>query len=350
MTDHLIVVGISHRTAPVDVLGRCVLGVHDESGIVPELGARDELVEILPLSTCNRKELYAVGPDADAARATLSRAIASMSGMTTAELSRSLYVHQGQQAVRHLFRVTSSLDSMVLGESEIQGQVRRAWEAASAVGVTGPMLDRLFRRAIQVGRRVRCETRIGEGRVSVPSIAVGLVERAVGLLDDKRVVIIGAGQIADVAADALAARRVRDVLVVSRRGEHAASLAGPRGWRSDALAALGDEIGHADVIIGATSAPHVLVTGHDIERAMRRRPGRPMAIIDMAVPADIDPAAAAVAGVVLHTMEDIRAVAAASSDERLAQAAVAEYLIMREVARFITTRPSRHDAMPVAVA
>lgn len=350
MTEHLIVVGISHRTAPVDVLGRCVLGGCDGSGVASDVTGGDELVELLPLSTCNRKEFYAVGPDPEAARAMLAGAIASMSGMSAADLSRSLYVHRGRQAVRHLFRVTSSLDSMVLGESEIQGQVRRAWDAASAVGATGPVLDRLFRRALQVGRRVRCETRIGEGRVSVPSIAVGMVERAVGVLDDKRVVIIGAGQIAGVAAEALAARKVRDVLVVSRSLEHATSLAGPRGWRSDALTALGDEIGNADVIIGATSAPHVLVSGRDIEHAMRRRPGRPMAIIDMAVPADVDSAAGAVAGVELHTMEDIRAVAAASSDERLAQAALAEDLIFREVARFATERPSRHVATAVAVA
>lgn len=349
-TEGLIVVGISHRTAPVDLLGRCALGVDGGSGVASSLHDCDQVREVVALSTCNRKEVYAVAHDPLSAQEALAQALADMSGIRLPELSRSLYFHHGQHAVKHLFRVTSSLDSMVLGECEIQGQVRRAWESAGTEGICGPILDRLFRGAIQVGKRVRRETRIGEGRVSVPSIAVGMVERAVGPLDDKRVVIIGAGQIAAVAAEALSARRIRGVVVVSRRRETAASLAAPRGWRSDTLVALDTEIRQADVVISATSALHTLLTRADVERAMATRPERPMALIDMAVPGDIAPDAAAVAGVALHTMEDIRCVAAASSDERMAQATLAEDLVVREVERFVAVRPRSRTMRPVVVA
>ena len=348
-TEGLIVAGISHRTAPVDLLGRCALEVQGRPCVAAAIRARDEIPEVVALSTCNRRELYAVAHDPGAAQQALAQAFADASGLALHEVSRSLYIHHGHEAARHLFRVTSSLDSMVLGECEIQGQVRRAWESASAEGVSGPILSRLFRRAIQVGKRVRRDTRIGEGRVSVPSIAVGLVERAVGPLGDRRVVVVGAGQIAGVVAEALAARRVHGVVVVSRSGETAALLARPLGWRSDTLAALGKEMQLADVVIAATSAPHALVTRGDVERAMATRPARPMALIDMAVPGDIDPDAAEVAGVVLHTMEDIRGLAAAGSCGRQAQAMLAEDLVAREVERFAAGRPQRQAASPVVI-
>jgi len=253
----LLVAGFSHRTAPVELLGRCVLC---GPGAVAALRDRDEIPEVVALSTCNRRELYAVARDPRAARESMAQALADMTGLGLPELWRSLYIHHEEQAARHLFRVASSLDSMVLGESEIQGQVRRAWESAHTDGASGPMLDRLFRRALQVGRRVRRDTRIGAGRVSVPSVAVSLVERAVGSLTDRRVLVVGAGEMARVVADALAARRVPDVVVVSRCREAAAAVAGPRGWRSAALTALGNEIPLADVVISATAPPHILVT------------------------------------------------------------------------------------------
>jgi glutamyl-tRNA reductase len=343
----LLVAGLSHRTAPVELLGRCVLC---GPGAVAALRDRDEIPEVVALSTCNRRELYAVARDPWAARESMAQALADMTGLGLPELWRSLYIHHEEQAARHLFRVVSSLDSMVLGESEIQGQVRRAWESAHTDGASGPMLDRLFRRALQVGRRVRRDTRIGAGRVSVPSVAVGLVERAVGSLTDRRVLVVGAGEMARVVADALAARRVPDVVVVSRSREAAAAVAGPRGWRSAALTALGHEIPPADVVISAAAAPHILVTRGDVERAMCSRPGRPMALIDMAVPCDIDPGAAAVAGVTLHTMEDIHGVAAASSVERLAQADLAEGLIAHEVERFGAVRAQRRLPSPAVAS
>lgn len=346
-TTGLLVAGFSHRTAPVDLLGRCVLEGCGGTGALAALHDRAEIPEVVALSTCNRRELYAVARDPWAAREALAQALAGMTGLARPELSHFLYVHQDEQAARHLFRVASSLDSMVLGESEIQGQVRRAWESARAKRESGPTLDRLFQRALQVGKRVRRDTRIGAGRVSVPSVAVGLVERAVGPLADRRVLVIGAGEMARVVADALWARRVGGVVVVSRRREAAAAVAGPRGWRSDTLAALGNEIPLADVVISATAAPHALVSRGDVERGMSLRPGRPMAFIDMAVPRDIDPDVASVAGVTLHSMEDIRRLAAASSVERLAQAELAEDLVAREVELFAAVRSERRFPSPL---
>lgn len=339
----LLVTGFSHRTAPVELLGRCVLESRGGSGAAALLC--EGIPEVVALATCNRRELYAVARDPWTAREATAQALADMTGLDLPELSRFLYVHHDEQAARHLFRVASSLDSMVLGESEIQGQVRRAWESAHASGDSGPTLDRLFRQALQVGRRVRRDTRVGAGRVSVPSVAVGLVERACGRLTDQRVLIIGAGEMARVVAGFLAARRVRGVVVVSRSREAAEAVARPCGWRSDTLAALGNEIPLADVVIAATAAPNTLVTRGDVERAMSSRAGRPMVFIDMAVPCDIDPGAAAVAGVALHAMEDIRGLAAANSVERMAQAELAEQLVAREVERFAAARPHRQDRL-----
>ena len=347
VTEGLIVAGLSHQTAPVELLGRCALGASGTAGLAA-LRGREGIREVVALATCNRREIYAVGRDPWAAQEAMAQALAEMTELGLPALAPALATHRGEQAVRHLFRVTSSLDSMVLGESEIQGQVRRAWESARADGATGPTLDRLFRRALQVGRRVRRDTRIGAGRVSVPSVAVGLVERTVGPLTDRRVLIVGAGEMARVVADALASRGVRGVVVVSRSRETAESVAGPRGWRSATLTALPHELPVADVVIAATAAPYVIVTRGDVARAMSARPHRPIALIDMAVPCDIEPGAAAVAGVTLHTMEDIRGLAAANSVERMAQAQLAEALVTREVERFTAVQPRGH--VPEAAA
>jgi glutamyl-tRNA reductase len=341
----LIVAGLSHRTASVDLIGACAL---DTLGADSALRGRAGIQEVVPLSTCNRREIYALARDPGAAGEAIAQALADASRRRRAELSPFLTIHRDEGVAKHLFRVASSLDSMVLGESEIQGQVRRAWESARARGAGGHGLDRLFRRALQVGRRVRRETTIGAGRVSVPSVAVGLAERAVGPLADRRVVVVGAGQMAGVVADALATRRVREVVIVSRRAESAAAVAAVRGWRSANLAALGSEIRLADVVITATAAPHALITRGDVERAMSTRSQAPLALIDMAVPCDIEPAAVAVPGVTLHTMEDIRGLAAAGSRERLAQAALAEEIVVSEVERFARVRPERGAPTPVA--
>lgn len=340
MTQGLLVAGFSHRTAPVTLLGRCVLKSPDGPGTPETLRDRDEVSEVVALSTCNRREFYTVARDPWTAREAMVQGLADMTGLDLPDLLPFLYVHHDDQAARHLFRVASSLDSMILGESEIQGQVRRAWESAHADGDSGPVLDRLFRRALQVGKRIRRDTRIGAGRVSVPSVALGLVERSVGPLADRRVLIVGAGEIARVVADALMARRVRDVVVVSRCHETAEAVARPRGWESATLTTLLDQIRLADVVIAATAAPHTIIAGDDVAHAMSARPQRPIALIDMAVPCDIEPAAAAVAGVTLYTMEDIRRLAAANSVERIAQAEFAEEVVAREVERFTVVRPA----------
>ena len=340
----LVVAGLSHRTAPVELLGRCLMPAPGSANRPPALGDRRAIPELLMLSTCNRREVYAVAADPGAAGEAMAASLADMAGLPRADLGRSVYLHHGERAARHLFRVASSLDSMVLGESEIQGQVRRAWELARAEGATGPMLDRLFRRALSVGRRVRRDTRIGAGRVSVPSVAVGLLERT-GRLEGLQVLVIGAGEMARVVADALAARRAGGVVVLSRSAEAAMALAAPRGWRSGVLAALPDELPLADVVICATAAPSAVVTVGDVERAMAARSGRAMAFLDMAVPCDVDPAVAALTGVTLHTMEDIRELAREGSAERLAHAALAEEIVAAEVERFAAG--GRWSALPL---
>ncbi len=341
----LIAVGISHRTAPLELIGRCELPGADGSGGLLALRERAGAGGILALSTCNRREFYAWAADPLAVRAELSRELAAVSGLDGDDLARILYVHRGRQAARHLFRVVTSLDSMVVGESEIQGQVRRAWEHALREHATDPALDRLFRAALQVGKRVRRTTRIGEGRMSVPSVAVKLVEEAVGPLTDRRVLVVGTGAMSRIVAGALAARGLRDVTVAGRRASAAHALAHGRSWRGVSLAELGGEIARSDVVFSATAAPGPLVRRCTVQAAMAARAGRPMALIDLAVPRDIDPAVADVHGVSLHSMEDLRRIGAASSSARREQARHAEALVAHEVERFVGGSPGSRSGL-----
>ncbi|HET9740803.1 MAG TPA: glutamyl-tRNA reductase [Solirubrobacteraceae bacterium] len=341
----LSVVGVSHRTAPLEVRERFVIGPDASTAALRDLASAG-CTEALLLSTCNRTELYLHAPVAVAdAPAAGTRFLASHSGMGESEADAYLYTQRGDDAVRHLFRVVTSLDSMVLGEAQIQGQVREAYgRAVEFDGGTlrvGPVLSRLFETALRVGARVRSETRLGSGAASIPSAAVALARRTLGSLDGRHAVVLGAGEMSALALQCLQAEGVASTAIVSRSEERAHAVADKLGggvlsW--DRLPALLEQV---DIVAAATSAPHAVLTRPLVERALAAR-GHPLVLLDIALPRDVDPSVRGLAGVHLFDLDDLSQVVLGTIERRRSEVAIAEQIIDEEVATFAAwyrTRP-----------
>jgi glutamyl-tRNA reductase len=330
----LLVLGISHNTAPVALRERLALTDKAARSLLQELVARDEIDEAVAISTCNRTEIYLVTPDAVRAEAELLGRLARRADIRPTELAPVVYSPRNCDAARQLYRVTAGLDSMIVGEAEVQGQVKRAYEAALAAGTTGPMTNRLFGAALQAGKRVRSETGIGRERVSVSSVAVDLARDVVGDLSSRSVVIIGAGETAELTAQALADQGVRTVFVANRHAARARSLADRFGGEVGSLDSLPVRLQEADIVVASTSSPHPIVEADDLEVVMRSRAGRPLVLIDIAVPRDIDHACGALEGVRVYDMDDLQAVVARNLQVREAERAKAEAVVEEEIQHF----------------
>lgn len=333
----LVCVGLSHRTAPVeqrekaslsDGAARVLLGHLRETG----------LSEAVALSTCNRTEVYAVGHDPAAIEAAVCGAFIAHTRIGPSELDCARYSHRGERAAAHLFRVASSLDSMVVGESEIQGQVRAAWDRATEERASGPVLNQLFRQAIEVGKRVRTETEIGAGATSVSAMAVDLAQADLGDVDGRRALVVGAGQMAEATIRALLDRGLGEVVVANRTVSTAREVAARFGGTGVGFDSLGDELAAADIVISSTDAPHLVLRADDVARAVARRPERPMVVIDIAVPRDVDPLVARTPGVVLHNIDHLERLVEATRNGRAAAATKAESIVSGETARFVEWR------------
>jgi len=332
------VVGVSHRTAPLAVRERFVLG--DDAGEA----ARRQLAsagcrEAVLLSTCNRTELYLYGPDArpDAPTAG-TELLATHSGMGAAEAGAYLYKLSGEAAVEHLLRVVTSLDSMILGEAQIQGQVREAYGRAVEIDggtiTVGPVLSRLFETALRVGGRVRAETRLGSGAASIPSAAVELARRELGGLAGRRALVIGAGDMSALALQCLKAAGVTDAAVTSRTVDRSRGVADAGGATAvpwDAVPALLEEV---DIVAAATAAPHAVLGRSTVEDALPARDGRPLVILDIALPRDVDPDVAALDGVRLYDLDDLSQLVAGTIERRRSEVAIAERIISDAVAEY----------------
>jgi glutamyl-tRNA reductase len=334
----LVAVGVSHRTARLAVRERVALDAAGAGRLPAALVASGDVAEAMALSTCNRTEVYVADADADVAEDAVVRALARRAGVAPATLRRHAYVLRDGEAARHLFTVAGGLDSMVLGEVQILGQLRRA----HAAGTTGPLLDRLLRDAVAAGRRIREETAVGRAGVSVSSAAVELARTALGDLNGRRVLVVGAGKSGELTAQVLADRGV-EVVVASRR--HAGEEC-PAGRVS--LEALADELARADVVLCATAAPHPIVTREDLACAMSRRSGRALLVIDLAVPRDVEPAARTLPGLTLLDMDDVQRRVEGNLAARRAEAGRAEALAAGEAARFERWRASLGAAETVA--
>jgi glutamyl-tRNA reductase len=330
----LLVLGISHNTAPVALRER--LALTDKAGrqFLTELVAREEIDEAVAISTCNRTEIYLVTGDPVRAEAELLGRLARRAEIRPTELAPVVYSPRNCDAARQLYRVAAGLDSMIVGEAEVQGQVKRAYEAALEAGTTGPMTNRLFGAALQAGKRVRSETRISRERVSISTVAVDLARDVVGDLGSRSVVIIGAGETAELTAQALADQGVRTVFVANRHADRARSLAERFGGEVGSLESLPGRLEEADIVVASTSSPHPIVGADELEVVMRSRAGRPLVFIDIAVPRDIEHACGELDGVSVYDMDDLQAVVARNLRVREAERVKAEAVVEEEIQRF----------------
>jgi glutamyl-tRNA reductase len=324
----LIVAGVSHWTTPIELREKCAYGPRQAAAAVRDVREAAGAREGVMLSTCNRTEFYLVEGDSDAA-APVWAALSERLGTDAAPLG---YVRRDRETVRHLMRVASGLDSMVLGEAQINGQVRDAWEASRAHA--GPVLNRLFHSAQAVAGRVRTETAVGRGAASVSSAAVLLAKKIFGSLHGRRAMVLGAGEMAEVALQCLHDEGVRAALVANRTFERAGEMA----RRYGAVAMRYDECWSAlptiDLLICSTAAPHPVVSRDQVAAGVSGRGDRPLCILDIALPRDVDPAVGALDNVFLYDLDDLRAVVAANIEQRRAELPSAEQLIDAEVERY----------------
>jgi glutamyl-tRNA reductase len=330
----LVSLGISFKTAPVEVRERLALNERDAEALLRDLAAHDEVGEAVVISTCNRTEVYVVGADPVGAEAEVLAHLATRAGIRPTELAGVVYTPRNCDAARQLYRVASGLESMIVGEAEIQGQVKRAYEIALAAGTTGPLTNRLFRAALEAGKRVRTQTAIGRERVSVSTVAVKLAREAVGNLAERSVVVIGAGETSERTAQALTDQGVSTIFVANRHADRARALAERFGGTVGSLEDLPERLLEADIVVASTSSPHALIGADDLEDVMEARRGRPLVLIDIAVPRDIEPACGDLEGVSLYDIDDLQAVVARNLEVRAAERARAEGVVEEEIKRF----------------
>ena len=316
----LVLVGISHREAPVEVREQVALDRDGAAFVAHELAERG--FEAVCLSTCNRTELYLAHEDGAAAEAAAERVLAPV--------EVAVYRLRDEAAALHLFRVAAGLDSLVPGEGEILGQVRAAFE----IGAPGPLLDRLFRDALHAGKKVRAETAIAESPASVSAAAAALAHQVFGDLAGRRVLVIGAGKVGDLAARNLLSRDAEIAFVANRTLEHAAELTSDVGGDAIPLERVADELAAADVVVSSTSARGFALTRDDVERVLPRRKGRPLLLVDLAVPRDVDPAIHELEGCYVYDIDDLESVVASSLAGRRKEAERAEAIVAAEADRF----------------
>jgi glutamyl-tRNA reductase len=330
----LLALGVSHKTAPLELRERLSLTEGRAVGALRELTAATGIHEAAAISTCNRTELYLVVSDPVEAESTALGVLTRQAEIRPTELLGHLYSMRSTDAVRHLFRVTAGLDSMIVGEAEVQGQVKRAYELALVEGGTGPILNRLFRGALAAGGRARDETGVSEKGLSISSVAVELAQRTLGDLGERSVLVIGAGETAELVARALVARGVATVFVANRRYDRAIGLAQRFGGNAVRFEELPEQLELADIVVSATNSPHHIVERDDITQVMASREGRPLLLVDIAVPRDIEPACREIAGVSLHDIDDVQQIVERNASGREAEAKRAEQIIEVELDRF----------------
>lgn len=345
----LLALGISHKTAPVELRERVALPEGRAASVLRELVSLGHIHEAVALSTCNRTELYLAVADDVEAETTALGILARQADIRPTELVAHLYSLRNREAARHLFRVTAGLDAMVLGESEIQGQVKRAYELALVERTTSAIMNRLFREALAAGKRIRTETSIGSGNVSVSAVAVQLAREALGDLTGRRVVIIGAGETGELTAKALVEAGVTSVFVANRHYDRAIGLAQRFGGKAVRFDELPAELAQADIVVSSTGSPHHIVERDELATVMAARDGRTLLLIDIAVPRDIDYQVRELEGVMLRDIDDLQRVVERNLSGRGAEARRAEALIDHELERF-TRWLGTLDVLPTITA
>ena len=327
----LALIGVNHKTAPIELRERIAISRDELPDTTRALAAEPGVSECMIVSTCNRVEILASveSPSTD-----LAGFLYRQFGLDPALLGPHIYQHYDQEAVRHLFRVASSLDSMVVGEPQILGQVKEAFAVARASGTVGNQLEHLLQSAFSAAKRVRSETEIGSNSVSIASVAVELARKIFGSLQGRTVFLVGAGKMSELAARHLVQQGAGAILVTNRTLERARQLAEPFNGRVIPFDKLHETASEADIVISSTGAPHPIFRREHAQAFLHKRRNRPMFFIDIAVPRDVDPAVNQLEGIFLYDIDDLQQVAASHIAERSRQAGDAESLINSEVERF----------------
>ncbi len=346
---HLFLLGVSHRTAPVELRERLDFSSRDLGAAVEALATRPSAVESVVLSTCNRSEIYVASSDPELARAELVQFLSEYHGVPSEAFAPHLFSYVDGAAAEHLFRVAAGLDSIVVGEPQILGQVKDAFEAAAGRRCTGPVLSKLFHWSFGVGKRVRTETALGEGAVSVSFAAVALARKIFGRLDGRRVLVVGAGEISTLTAQHLKSQGVGEMVITSRTPAHAEDLANAVGGAAVPWNELSRALAAADIVVTATGSQRPIITRAQIEAVTGRRRPDPLFIIDVAVPRDVEASVSEIEQVFLYNVDDLQTIVQENLSRRGAEIAQAEAIVVEEVSRFAAWQRSR-GAIPTIVA
>ncbi len=349
MNSTVLVVGLNHVTAPVEIREKITFPGDHDGEVTRRLTDIEGVEEAVILSTCNRAEIIAMTDDAASTVERLVAVVGEIHGVEPRSFEDYLYIKQDGEAVRHVFRVSSSLDSMVVGEPQILGQVKDGYRRAATVNATGPILNRLMHRAFFTAKRVRNETGVGMAAVSVAYVAVELAEKILGDLKDKSVLLIGAGEMAELAARHLVSQVDKPLLVVNRTFETACNLAGQFRGCAAAMDQLEDGLADADVVITSTGSCDALIAPQQMKRVMRVRRHRPIFLIDIAIPRDIEPGVNDIDGVYLYNIDDLQAVVEENVGERRQEALRAETIVAEEVNKFLDWTKTL-DSAPTIIA
>jgi len=343
----ILCVGLNHESAPLPVLEAANLPQDRMASFLREFRTSDEVQEIAGLSTCNRTEFYLVAEESRRVREELLGRFQEQS--QSGELKDFSYTHRNDQAARHLFRVAAGIDSLIVGESQILGQLRHAYELAMESGCIGGMLNSLMVRAISFGRRVRTLTEIGKGNVSVASVAVKAAQEVFPDLCGKRLLVIGAGETARLASEHFRKQGLGDIAVTNRTEERAGIMARSLGGRVVPLDRMQSAVEESDIVLCAAGAPHYILTRSGLKPMLAQRRGRPMVLIDLSMPRNIDPLCGDLEGVRLTSLEDLEAIADENRGQRVSEITQVESMIDRETVNFMrwtqTTESSRLIAM-----
>jgi len=328
-----MVVGLNYRTAPVAVRERFWISEERRYEALVQLSRAEGIEEVIVLATCNRTEFLLWAKDVTLAANSVMRLLGSEYGLMLCEWKH-FYRLLDEAALLHIFRVASSLDSMVVGEPQVVNQVKQAWQQAQKVGATGRFLDAVMQKALGVSKRVRSETAIGNAAVSIPYAAVELTRQIFGSLEKKKVLLLGAGKMGELSARGLLNHGANSVKVINRTLEHAGELAAKLGGVAIAFEERWQHMAEADIIISSTSCPHTILSREEAEQLVRGRKDKPLVIVDIAMPRDIDSAVREVKGVFLYDLDDLENVVDHNAGEREAAAAEAHKILQAEAQGF----------------
>ena len=346
---HLVLLGISHRTAPVELRERLDFSSRGLAEALQLLAARPANSEAAVVSTCNRSELYVAAEDAGGARQELAEFFCQFHQVSREALDPHFFDAIDAAAAKHLYRVASGLDSLVVGEPQILGQVKDAYQVATDQQSAGPLLNRLFHSSFAVGKRVRAETGLAEGAVSVSYAAVSLARKIFGDLKGRHVLVIGAGEMGRLTAVHLQSQGIQRMAITSRTAAHAAEIAAALSATAVAWDDMRAALHEADIVVTATGSALPIVSRADVESVMRARRHKPLFIIDIAVPRDVEATAGEIEQVFLYNIDDLQSIVQENLSRRSAEIARAEKIVDEEVARFTVWLHSR-GAIPTVVA